>query len=43
MTLRGDDEESGGANIQQAIRFNLGDGNDIYRGMKVKGVVDELS
>jgi ankyrin repeat protein len=43
MTLRGDDEESGGSNIQQAIRFNLGDGNDIYRGMKVKGVVEELS
>lgn len=29
--------------MQAAIRFNLGDGSDIYRGMRVKGVVEELS
>jgi hypothetical protein len=41
-TLRGEDDESGGG-IQGAIRFNLGDGSEIYRGMRVKGVVEELS
>ena len=43
LTLRSDDEASGGMNIQQAIRFNLGDGTEIYRGMQVKDVVNDLS
>ena len=37
-TLRGDDDGPG-VNVSGAVRFNLGDGSEIYRGMKVMGVV----
>lgn len=42
--MRDDEGEDGtGANVAGMVRFNLGDGSDIYRGMEVKSVVKELS
>lgn len=41
-TLRGEDDGPG-SNVAGIVRFNLGDGSEIYRGMDVKGVVKELS
>lgn len=39
QTLRGEDDGV----VQTTVHFNLGDGSEIYRGMNVKEVVDELS